>query len=205
MATIAPRETNTGESSARARGSRLSTVVVGVLVAVAIIAAALYAGAQQGWSQIGQGGVNRSLLPRVGEVAPDLVAVGADGEVVQLSKFRGQPVWLNFWGSWCPPCRSEMPEMQTAYDQLEPQGLVLFAVSLDESVEDAVRYADLNGATYLVAGDPYRKGSAAYPIANFPTHILIDRDGIVRDVVLAELNAEQIIERAQVILARDGS
>jgi hypothetical protein len=96
-----------------------------------------------------------------------------------------------------------MPEMQAAYEQLAPQGLVLLAVSLDESLEDAVSYAELNGATYQVAADPYRKGSAAYPIANFPTHILIDREGIVRDVVLAELNAEQFVDRAQVILQPD--
>lgn len=90
--------------------------------------------------------------------------------------------------------------MEAAYKQLAPQGLVLMAVSLDESLDDAVSYAQLNGATYLVAADPYRNGSAAYPIANFPTHILIERDGIVRDIVLAEPNEEQFVERAAVIL-----
>jgi hypothetical protein len=98
-----------------------------------------------------------------------------------------------------------MPEMQAAYERLEPQGLVLLAVSLDESLDDAVSYAQLNGATYVVGADPYRKGTAAYPIANFPTHILIDREGIVRDVVLAELNADQFVERAAGILGDDGS
>lgn len=63
-----------------------------------------------------------------------------------------------------------------------------------------MRYARLNGATYTILSDPYRKGSAGYPIANFPTHVLIDRDGLVRDVVLAELDEEQIVERAQAIL-----
>jgi cytochrome c biogenesis protein CcmG, thiol:disulfide interchange protein DsbE len=181
------------------------TIVLGILVAITLVATAWYVGDRQGWNQIGQGGVNLRLLPKAGDPAPELVALAPNGEPVMLSQYRGRPVWLNFWGSWCPPCRSEMPEMQAAYEQLAPQGLVLLAVSLDESLEDAVSYAQLNGATYLVAADPYRKGSALYPIANFPTHILIDRDGIVRDIVLAELNAEQFVERAAVILKPSAS
>lgn len=179
--------------------------VVGFLIAVAIIAGSWYVGGRQGFDQVGRGGINHVLLPKVGEPAPDLMALEADDQVVTLAQFHGQPVWLNFWGSWCPPCRSEMPEMEAAYERLQPQGLVLLAVSLDESVDDAVRYARLNGATYQVAADPYRKGTAAYPIANFPTHILIDREGIVRDVVLAELNEAQFVERAAAILGQDGS
>ena len=124
------------------------------------------------------------------------------GEVVRLSDFRGQPVWLNFWGSWCPPCRSEAPEMQAAYEALAPRGLVMLAVALDEPLSDAVAYAELNGLTYTIAGDPERQLTGEpYPIANFPTHILIDREGIVRDVILAELNQQQFIERAEPLLA----
>jgi cytochrome c biogenesis protein CcmG, thiol:disulfide interchange protein DsbE len=185
--------------------SRPATLVGGILMAIAIVVASWSLGAQQGWNQVGQGGINRTLLPKVGEPAPDLVALDRNGEPVFLSQFRGQPVWLNFWGSWCPPCRSEMPDMEAAYQRLAPQGLVMLAVSLDEPVADAIRYAELNGATYTVVGDPYRQGTAAYPIANFPTHILIDREGIVRDVVLAELNEAQFVERAGAILTPEGS
>lgn len=193
------------ESFQQTLRSRPAALMGGILMAIVIVVASWYLGAQQGWNQVGQGGINRTLLPKVGEPAPDLAALGTEGETILLSDFRGQPVWLNFWGSWCPPCRSEMPDMEAAYKRLAPQGLVLLAVSLDEPVADAIRYAELNGATYTVAGDPYRKGSAAYPIANFPTHILIDREGIVRDVVLAELNEAQFVERAAAILALDGS
>jgi cytochrome c biogenesis protein CcmG, thiol:disulfide interchange protein DsbE len=193
------------EPPGRPARSSPARVVVGLLIAVIIIAGSWFVGGRQGFDQVGRGGINRVLLPKVGEAAPDLVALEAGEKVVTLSQFRGQPVWLNFWGSWCPPCRSEMPEMQAAYERLQPQGLVLMAVSLDESVDDAVSYAKLNGATYEVAADPYRKGTAAYPIANFPTHILIDREGIVRDIVLAELNEEQFVERAAAILGPDGT
>lgn len=171
--------------------------IIGLAVVLALVAAAWLIGGRQGFDQIGQGGVNSRLLPRVGEVAPDLAALDADGNPILLSDFRGQSVWLNFWGSWCPPCRSEMPEMQAAWEQLAPTGMVLLAVSLDEPLEDAVRYAEMNGATYTIAADPYRRGTAAYAIANFPTHILIGPDGVVRDVVLAELDRGQIVERAR--------
>jgi len=131
-----------------------------------------------------------------------LTALGADGRPIRMSDLRGQPVWLNFRGSWCPPCRSELPGLQAAYQRLQVQGLVLLAVSLDESLEEAVGYAERHGATYTVAADPYRDGTAAYPIANFPTHILIDRNGIVRDIVLAELDEDAVIARAEAILVR---
>jgi peroxiredoxin len=175
-------------------------VAAGLLVALVLVLAAWIVGGRQGFDEIGRGGVNSRMLPKVGDPAPDLAALGPDGEAVLLSDFRGRPVWLNFWGSWCPPCRAEMPEMQAAYERLAPQGLVLLAVSLDEPLEDAVRYAEMNGATYAVAADPHRKGTAGYAIANFPTHILIDREGIVRDVVLSELSEEEIVERAARIL-----
>jgi hypothetical protein len=94
-----------------------------------------------------------------------------------------------------------MPAMQAAYEQRAPRGLVMLAASLDEPMSDAAAYAQLNGATCLIAADPNRKLTGnAYPIVNFPTHILIDREGIVRDVVLAELDKEEFLERAETIL-----
>lgn len=94
--------------------------------------------------------------------------------------------------------------MQAAYEALAPRGLVMLAVALDEPLSAAVAYAELNGLTYTIVGDPNRKlTGGAYPILNFPTHILIDRDGIVRDVILAELNQQQFIERAEPLLRSD--
>lgn len=105
-----------------APGAGRSRVVFGLVVAVLLVGAAWLVGGRLGFDQLGQSGVNSRLLPKVGEAAPDLVALGADGEPVFLSEFRGKPVWLNFWGSWCPPCRAEMPEMQAAWERLQPRG-----------------------------------------------------------------------------------
>lgn len=172
-------------------------------LALAIVVIAWLIGGQQGFDQIGTGGQNLRLLPKIGDAAPDFVAPTVDGEIVRLADLRGQPVWLNFWGSWCPPCRSEFPEMQAAYaSELQPNGVVLLAISLDEPAEAAAGFAARNDGTFPIVTDPNRSFTgAAYPINNFPTHILIDREGIVRDVVLAPIDEAEIVRRAQAIIA----
>lgn len=170
-------------------------------LAAGLVGATWYIGERKGSGSIGTSGADAQRLPKIGQPAPGLVATRAAQETVSLSDFLGRPVWLNFWGSWCQPCRVEIPGMQTAYERLAPRGLVILAVSLDEPLEDALQYAAANGATYVVAGDPVRKGSGAgYAIATFPTHILIDRGGIVREIILEALEEDEFVERAETIL-----
>jgi cytochrome c biogenesis protein CcmG, thiol:disulfide interchange protein DsbE len=185
-----------------ARGTwRTGSAIVGLAVAAVIVVVALTIGARSGWDSIGSGGINRSLLPKVGEVAPDFETEDLFGNPVRLSQFRGQPVWLMFWGSWCPPCRAEFPDIQAAYAQLEPQGLRMLGVSLRESPVDAAAYAAANEATFLVLSDPdERDTGSVYPIFNFPTHIFIDRDGVIRSIVLEDMDTEQAVTEANRLL-----
>jgi peroxiredoxin len=176
-------------------------VALSLGLAFVIIAAAWYIGGQSGFDQIGRGGANQDLLPKVGEQAPDFAAVSLGGEVVTLSSYRGQPVWLNFWGAWCPPCRAEMPDIQAAYEELAPKGVVLLAVSLGDAPEVAAEFAARNNVTFTVLLDPNRTlTSAAYPIYNFPTHIFIDETGTVQKIVLSEMSTDQAIANANSIL-----
>lgn len=200
LRTTSAQPTGTSPPAARRR----TTIVLALVVTVVLIGGAWAIGDRQGFSQIGTGGTNLKLLPSVGEPAPGFVTLRADdGQPVSLSDFRGQPVWLNFWGSWCPPCRSEFPEMQAAYAEfLQPNGVALLAISLDEPPETAMAFARRNDGTFPILSDPDRADTGAgYPIANFPTHILIDRDGIVRDVILSPIDQEEIIARADKIIA----
>jgi peroxiredoxin len=170
-------------------------------VAGIIVAAALFVGAQSGWETIGTGGINQNLLPKVGQVAPEFETEDVFGNPVRLSQFRGQPVWLMFWGSWCPPCRAEFPDIQAAYAQLEPQGLRMLGVSLRETPIDAASYAARNGATFLELSDPDELDTgSAYPIYNFPTHIFIDADGVIRSIVLEDMDTEQALAEASCVL-----
>mgnify|MGYP000659191314 CR=1 FL=1 len=189
------------ESAASAGSARRKQALIGLGVAVAILALAWFVAGREGLSNVGQGGINASLLPKVGQQAPDFVAVSPDGQVVHLSDFKGQPVWLNFWGSWCPPCRAEMPDIQAAYEELAPQGLTLLAVSLGDKPSEAMNFAELNGVTFDILLDPDRTlTSPTYPIYNFPTHIFIDKEGIVRKIVLSEMSTEQAVAAAQSVL-----
>lgn len=181
--------------------SRGKQAMVGLAIAAGILVLAWFVAGRAGLSDVGKGGINSSLLPKVGQEAPDFVAVSPEGQVVHLSDFRGQPVWLNFWGAWCPPCRAEMPDIQTAWEQLEPQGLTLLAVSLGDKPSEAIEFAELNGATFQILLDPDRSlTSPTYPIYNFPTHIFIDEDGIVRKIVMSEMSADEAVAAAQSVL-----
>ncbi len=186
--------------------ARRKQALLGLAVAVAILLVAWYVAGREGVSDLGKAGINSNLLPKVGEEAPDFVAISPDGQVVHLSDFRGQPVWLNFWGSWCPPCRAEMPDIQAAYQELQPQGLTLLAVSLGDKPSEAMNFAELNGVTFDILLDPDRSlTSPTYPIYNFPTHIFIDKDGIVRKIVLSEMSTDQAVAAAQSILPQQAA
>jgi peroxiredoxin len=205
-----PREPTTTE--------RFSRIGLALAVAFAIVASAWFVGERQGWTEIGQGGKNSVLLPKIGDRAPELFTLSTDGEPVLLSRLQGQPVWINFWGSWCPPCRAEMPDVQRAYDTLAPQGVQVLSISMQESPEDALRYRDSVGATFPVYVDPTRIAGMIdatqqpelaqqlalmtrdWQIANFPTHVFIGPDGIVKDIVLSQMTYEEAVERGEALL-----
>jgi thiol-disulfide isomerase/thioredoxin len=219
----APATTATGTSQHAEipTAQRWTRIALALAIALSIIGAAWFVGDRQGWATIGGGGVNATLLPKVGEPAPELFTLHVDGTPVLLSQLRGQPVWINFWGSWCPPCRTEMPDIDRAYETLAPQGLTVLSVSMQESPEDAVRYANSVGATMPIYVDPSRVAAMIDPeqqpelaammarmtkdwqIANFPTHVFIDADGIVRAVVLSQMTYEEAVSYGEMVLYPD--
>lgn len=182
--------------------SRRFAIGLGLNVAAGIAGAAWLAGRLQGFGQIGLGGQNLSLLPKIGQPAPDFVTENAyNGQPVRLSDYFGSPVWLNFWGSWCPPCRSEMPDLVAAYNLLHPRGLELLAIALLEPASAATEFALRNHAKFPILSDPDRSDTGgAYPIANFPTHILLDSSGIVRNIILSAIDEAAIVKAADEII-----
>ncbi len=196
--------TNVSESeepSAESKSPSRRQALIGLAVATLILLGGWFIAGKAGLDTIGQGGMNRDLLPKVGEEAPDFTVVSLDGQIVSLSDFRGQPVWINFWGAWCPPCRAEMPDIQAAYETLGPQGLVLLAVSLGDRPSEAAAFANQVGATFPILVDPDRTLTGRqYPIYNFPSHIFVDADGIVRKIVLSVMSTDQAIAAAQSVM-----
>jgi peroxiredoxin len=146
------------------------------------------------------GGSDTGGLPEIGERAPDFAAVDASGRLVSLSDFEGRPIWLNFWGSWCPPCRAEVPDMIQAWDVLSDDDIVLVAVSLEEASTDAFAYAQEIGMDFVVLSDPDRNAiEGKYRVRSFPTHVFIDSRGVVRDISLSPMSAQTAIQKARAV------
>ena len=119
--------------------------------------------------------------PRVGREAPDFDVKGLDGQTYRLSDFRGRPVWINFWATWCPPCRAENPDIQEVYEANADKGLVILALSIGESTETVRGYVQRTKLTYTVGLDQTTEIAARYRIVGIPTHFFVDRDGILRE------------------------
>ena len=125
--------------------------------------------------------------PRTGSLSPDFELEGLDGKSVQLSSLAGLPVLLNFWASWCDPCKAEMPLLEKTY-QAHPSDLVILAVNDDEPEEVVREYILENRLTFKILLDPGEKTKNAYRVTGLPTSFFIDRDGIIRYIQVGVLN-----------------
>ena len=147
-----------------------------------------------------------SAALRVGAPAPELVVdargsrmqlTDLDGHALTLAEFRGRPVWLNFFATWCPPCQAETPTLERVYETHRTDGLAVVGISVQESSPADVRsYARTYGLEYPIGFDATSAIYGAYHVYGLPTQVFIDRDGIVRAVVngpLSEAEAERIL------------
>lgn len=139
--------------------------------------------------------------PTVGKEAPDFRLLGLDGQPVQLSDYRGRPVWVTFWASWCPPCRAENPDIQAAYEQYRDAGLVILAIDIGEDPGTVGAYVERTGLTFTIALDRDTEVAAAYRIAGIPTHYFIDADGILRDWRIGSMGKKAIERKVQAIMS----
>lgn len=112
--------------------------------------------------------------------APDFVVYDAAGNEVRLSDFKGQPVVLNFWASWCPPCKAEMPHFNTVYADVKDSVVFLMVDLVDgqrETQQLGQAYVDEQGFSFPIYFDLKQSAANAYGISSIPTTIFIDADG----------------------------
>lgn len=112
--------------------------------------------------------------------APDFTLPSLDGPNLRLQEQRGQVVMINFWATWCGPCREEMPHLSRLYDKYRPSGFTVLAVNIDEEPHKAARLAKQLGLPFPVLLDADKKVSRLYDLSAMPSTVLIDRDGRVR-------------------------
>ncbi len=120
--------------------------------------------------------------PRVGQAAPGFTLRGLDQKNVQLGQFRGKPVMLNFWATWCAPCSAEMPNIEKAYEQHSDGDVVILAVNQNESAEQVSGYADLYRLHFPILLDDHGEVGNKYRVQALPTTIFIDRTGTIREI-----------------------
>jgi peroxiredoxin len=128
----------------------------------------------------------RIPAPRPGFLAPDFTLQTLAGETVRLGDLEGQPVILNLWASWCPPCRSEMPAIQAVYEDYQAEGLQVLALNTtyQDSLRDVQGFVDQLGLTFPILIDPDGAASRPYELNSLPSTYFIRADGMIMDVVV---------------------
>ena len=139
--------------------------------------------------------------PRLEREAPNFSLRTLDGKDVQLSDYRGRPVWINFWATWCPPCRAETPDIQEVYEGHESDGLVVLAISIGESPSTVAGYVKRTGTTFTVAVDQATSVAAQYRIVGIPTHFFIDREGVIREWRIGSMSKKTMENKVKEIMS----
>lgn len=172
----------------RQNGRKLLILIGGLIVLAAAAAALLFGGELAGGTAETAEAI--STLPisggpvNVGDTAIDFTLTNLDGTAVTLSDHLGQPIVINFWASWCAPCRIEMPELQTLHDQYATDGLVILAVNQAETADVAAGFFfDEMGLTFTnPLLDTDLSVTNKYGVRNLPTTFFIDANGKVTAV-----------------------
>ena len=138
--------------------------------------------------------------PQIGALAPDFVLRDLNGDEVELRDFRGHVVLLNFWATWCPPCRLEIPMFVEVYEELKDQGFVIVAVNMREGRDKVAEFVDEYEMSFPVLLDPTVEVGRRYLAYSIPRNIVIDRDGIVRQIVTGMMEEAQLLAAVRELL-----
>lgn len=155
-----------------------------LLIAVGLPSRADYTG----WRVAGE---TRPTAPEPQAYAPNFSAITLTGSVLQLDQLRGQPVILNFWATWCAPCRFELPELQRIHIEFSGQAQII-GINLGESAEQITPWADELGLTFPLALDENQRIAALYRLRVQPSTFIISPAGIITDIYYGAVSADQL-------------
>lgn len=133
---------------------------------------------------------NKATGLKVGSTAPDFVLKTLAGESVKLSDLKGKKVMLNFWATWCPPCKAEMPEMQTFYEETKNDVSIL-AVNLDPN-NDVEGFAKKGGFTFPIVLDENDEVKTTYGIISIPTTFFLDEKGKITHIFIGKMTYDDM-------------
>ena len=157
--------------------------------AVMVLLVAIFAVAVSGGLAWSMG----SRVPVVGTPAEDFRLVDLEGKQQSLSQYRGKVVLVNFWATWCKPCTTEMPAMQTTYDKLRDKGFVVLAINELEDDAKVREHIKQHGHTFPVLMDRENKVANQFGVFGLPVSVFIDEKGVVQEYIKGGLLTEQLI------------
>jgi len=145
--------------------------------------------------------------PQVGKLAPDFSYRNSEGTMVYLSNLRGSSVILNFWATWCGPCKYEMPFLQDLANDKEKanKGLVLLTVDVGESADTVKAFLQSSGYSFTVLLDTQRKIASTYYVRSYPTTFFIAQNGIINSIQIGAFLKESELEQRLEALIKSGS
>jgi cytochrome c biogenesis protein CcmG, thiol:disulfide interchange protein DsbE len=139
---------------------------------------------------------------QVGDRAPTFSITADDGQVYTQSKYRGKVLILNFWATWCPPCREELPSLDALQRALGPKGLVVLAVSVDKDEKQYRDFLAANKVAMTTARNPTQEINREYGTVQFPESYIIDQNGKVVEKIVSSTNwmDERMVSHVQSLL-----
>lgn len=143
------------------------------------------------WKRSGSSNSPALSVPEVDAPAPDFSLQSLDGSLVTLGELKGLPVIINFWATWCGPCRVEMPTFQAYQDQFEGE-LVILAINASESQQDVNQFVDELDLNLRVLLDPEGEVEKQYRVRGLPTTYFIDESGVIQYIHLGLLSDSQL-------------
>ncbi len=138
--------------------------------------------------------------PRLGQPAPDFVLPDLNGEPVRLSDLRGRVVLVNFWGTYCPPCKEEMPELQRLYETYGPAGFTVLAVDVEEPASTVRAFRDRYDLTFPVLLSDDASVNPTFGIRALPTSWLVDQAGRLHAVWAGPVPIPQVEKQVEELL-----
>ncbi|MFJ7734997.1 thiol-disulfide oxidoreductase ResA [Lysinibacillus sp. NPDC097287] len=152
-----------------------------------------------GYTVYGTATKDKVELVKVGSEAPDFTLVDLNGEKHKLSDYKGQGVFLNFWGTWCKPCEKEMPAMDRQYQSFKDQGVQTLAVNIAQTDFEVQSFVDKYDLSFPVVIDKTKSVMTAYNVGNLPATVMIDPDGKVAKIITGEMSEADIASYMELV------
>ena len=139
--------------------------------------------------------------PSIGSEAPDFSLIDLSGQKVSLKDLRGKRILINFWATWCYPCREEMDDLQAIHERYKDNGVVVLGINVREKGGVVKEFVDRFNITYPILLDEEGKVSDIYNVFGIPSSLFIDKDGVIKDIIMGQMNEEMIAEKVDKLMS----